>query len=58
MSKADDRKMAALVKKLSAKAEKKVVDKRRKYDPTLQSDEGADNAERRALFSEMKKREF
>ena len=58
MSKADDRKMAALVKKLSAKTEKKVADKRRRYDPTLKSDIADDDSERRAFFSEMKKREF
>lgn len=58
MSKADDRKMAALVKKLAAKSATKKTDRRRRYDPTLQSDEGADDTERRNFFSEMKKREF
>ena len=58
MSKADDRKMAALVKKLSAKSAAKKADKRRQYDPTLQNNEDAGDAERQALFSEMKKREF
>lgn len=58
MSKADDRKMAALVKKLSAKSEAKKTDKRRRYDPTLQHDEDGDDTERRNFFSEMKKREF
>jgi hypothetical protein len=58
MSKADDRKMAALVKKLSAQSATKKADKRRRYDPTLQHDEDGDDTERRNFFAEMKKREF
>ena len=58
MSKADDRKMAALVKKLAAKSATKKADKRRQYDPTLQHDEGSFDTENRNFFSEMKKREF
>ena len=38
--------------------ERKKADKRKQYDPTLQAQESADDTERRAFFSEMKKREF
>jgi hypothetical protein len=58
MSKADEQKMAALIRKLGAKSDKKKADKRKQYDPTLQVEEGADDTERRNFFSEMKKREF
>lgn len=57
MSKSDERKLAALVKKLSAKAAQTKPAARRKYDDTLVT-ELDDNTERRAFFSEMKKREF
>ncbi len=57
MSKSDERKLAALVKKLSAKAAQAKPAARRKYDDTLVT-ELDDNTERRAFFSEMKKREF
>ncbi|MFI5206952.1 MAG: hypothetical protein ACHQX4_02950 [Gemmatimonadales bacterium] len=58
MSKADEQKMAALVRKLTAKSAAKKADKRKKYDPTLQTEESPDDTERRSFFSEMKKREF
>lgn len=58
MSKADEQKMAALIRKLGAQSDKKKADKRKQYDPTLQVEEGADDTERRNFFSEMKKREF
>jgi hypothetical protein len=57
--KSDDAKMAKLIRQNMAKAEqKKPKDKRRQqYDPTLGQDVD-DDPERRAFFSEMKKREF
>jgi hypothetical protein len=57
VSKSDEQKMAKLVRKLSAKAAQQKPAARRKYDDTLVS-ELDDNTERRAFFSEMKKREF
>ena len=57
MAKSDEAKMAKLIRKLQAKTEKKTVDKRRRYDPTLQPDDES-AIERREFFSEMKKRDF
>ena len=59
MSKSDDRKLAALVKKNAAKAAKaKAKTKaRRQYDDTLPP-ETEEDTELRRFFSEMKKREF
>jgi hypothetical protein len=56
VSKRDDRKLAALVKKHAGKAAK-AKGKRRQYDATLPP-ETEDDPERRKFFSEMKKREF
>lgn len=57
MSKSDERRLAALAKKNAAKAAKTKATVRRQYDSTL-SPELDDDVERRAFFSEMKKREF
>ncbi len=57
MSKSDDRKLAALVKKNAAKAAKSKKKARRQYDETLRP-ETEDDTELRSFFSEMKKREF
>ena len=57
MAKSDEAKMAKLIRKLSAKVDSKKVDKRRKYEPTLQPDDES-AIERKEFFSEMKKREF
>ncbi len=57
MSKSDDRKLAALVKKNAAKAAKSKKKVRRQYDDTLRP-ETEDDTELRSVFSEMKKREF
>ncbi len=57
MSKSDDQKLAALVKKNAAKAAKAKQPKRRRYDTTL-APEVEEDLERRKFFSEMKKREF
>jgi len=59
MSKSDERKLAALVKKNAAKAAKAKRKPGRKYDKTLTSDDSTDeDLDRRDFFSEMKKREF
>jgi hypothetical protein len=57
MSKSDDQKIAALVKKNAAKAAKAKQPTRRQYDSTL-SPEIEEDTDRRKFFSEMKKREF
>ncbi len=56
MSKSDERKLAALVKKNAAKAAKAKKKARRQYDKTLPP-ETDDDTELRDFFSEMKKRE-
>jgi len=58
MSKSDEQKMAALVKKNVAKAAKAKVKTRRRYDATLPPESDVEDLERRAFFQEMKKREF
>ena len=57
MSKSDDRKLEALVKKNAAKVAKAKPKTRQKYDDTLQR-ETEEDGDSRSLFSEMKKREF
>ena len=57
MSKSDDRKLAALVKKNAAKAAKSKGKRRRRYDETLPPETDEDT-ELRDFFSEMKRREF
>ena len=57
MSKSDDRKLAALVRKNAAKAEKAKKTGRKQFDPTLPPTTDDDD-ERKRFFSEMKKREF
>jgi len=58
MSKSDEQKMAALVRKNVAKAAKTKVKTRRRYDQTLPPESEPEDLERRAFFQEMKKREF
>lgn len=61
MAKSDEAKLAKLIKKNMAKAEKKaeIKNKRRQYDSTLRPESEDDNdPDRRNFFSEMKKREF
>ncbi|MBI4502731.1 MAG: hypothetical protein HY700_16415 [Gemmatimonadetes bacterium] len=60
MSKSDDKKLAALVKKTMAKVEarKPKAKLRRQVDGTLQPEVTEEDLDRRDLFSEMKKREF
>jgi hypothetical protein len=57
MTKSDDRKLAALVRKNTAKVVKPPATLRRQYDDTLQPEPEAD-ADRKKFFSDMKKREF
>jgi hypothetical protein len=57
MSKSDDKKLEALVRKNAAKAAKAKAKTRRRYDETLQPETDEDE-ERHRFFSEMKKREF
>jgi hypothetical protein len=57
MSKSDEQKLAALIKKNAAKAAKAKQQVRRRFDETLQPEVEEDD-ERKKFFSEMKKREF
>lgn len=57
MSKREEQKLAALVKKTAAKAAKPKAKLRRQYDATLPQ-ETDDDTERREFFSQMKKRDF
>lgn len=57
MSKSDEKKLAALVRKNAAKAAKPKAKRRRQYDATLPPETDEDS-ERRDFFSQMKKREF
>ena len=61
MSKSDERTLLALVKKNSERAAKAKPKPKPTYDDTLPPpsvDQGDEDAERKAFFSEMKKREF
>ncbi len=58
MSKAEERRIAALVKKLSGQAAKPKGDRRRQHDDTLPPDVTEKDLESRDFFSEMKKRDF
>jgi hypothetical protein len=59
MSKSEEQKLAALIKKNMAKAAAKPKSGLRKqYDTTLPPDQSEDDLERRDFFSEMQKREF
>lgn len=59
MSKSDEQRFAALVRKNAAKAAAAKRKVRRQYDGTLPPDTTTDeDLERRDFFSEMKKRDF
>jgi len=58
MSKTEDERLAKLIKKNIAKAEKQKPKARKRYDPTLPPAPTDEDIERRDFFSEMKKREF
>ena len=57
MTKSDDRKLAALVRKNMTKPPKPAATLRRQYDDTLQPEPEPD-LDRKKFFSDMKKREF
>lgn len=57
MSKQDEQKMAALIRKNAAKAEKAKQSGRKQFDQTLPPRSEEDD-ERDRFFSEMQKREF
>jgi len=57
MTKSDDRKLAALVRKNMTKPAKPAPTLRRQYDDTLPA-EVDDDPDRKKFFSDMKKREF
>lgn len=57
MTKSDDRKLAALVRKNRAKVIKPPATLRRQYDDTLPPEPEQD-LDRKKFFSDMKKREF
>lgn len=57
MTRSDDRKLAALVRKNTAKVVKPAATLRRQYDDTLPPEPEAD-ADREKFFADMKKREF
>ncbi|MDP3911245.1 MAG: hypothetical protein Q8Q14_12715 [Gemmatimonadales bacterium] len=57
MSKSEDERMAKLIRKNVAKAQK-AKPKPRRYDPTLPPETTEEDMERREFFKEMKKREF
>ncbi len=58
MSKSDDEKLAALVRKNAAKAARAKRKVKRQYDNTLPPETTDEDLDRRDFFSEMKKREF
>jgi hypothetical protein len=58
VSKSDDEKLAALIRKNAAKAAQMKKKAPRKYDATLPPESTDEDLERRDFFSEMKKREF
>jgi hypothetical protein len=57
VSKQDERKLAALIRKNAAKAEQAKKKEQRQFDKTLRP-RTADDEERERFFSEMQKREF
>lgn len=57
MTKADDQRLAALVRKNAAKAAKPKKPRRRQFDDTLRP-ESEEDLEARKFFQEMKRREI
>ncbi len=58
MTKRDDQKLAALVKKNAARIKPPVQERAAQYDDTLRIAKQDDDSETRRLFKEMKRREF
>jgi hypothetical protein len=58
MSRADDKRIAALAKKNAAKIKPPKDEETSKFDPTLRQRPAEQSAETQRLFKEMKRREF
>jgi DNA anti-recombination protein RmuC len=58
MSRADDKRIAALAKKNAAKIKPPKDTETAKFDPTLRQRPAENSAETQRLFKEMKRREF
>lgn len=58
MSKRDDQKLAALVRKNAAKIKPPLQERAAQYDDTLRVGRNEEDPETRRLFKEMKRREF
>ena len=58
MSRADDKRIAALAKKNAAKIKPPKEAETAKFDPTLRQRPAENSAETQRLFKEMKRREF
>ena len=58
MSRADDKRIAALAKKNAAKIKPPKDEQTAKFDPTLRQRPGEQSSETQRLFKEMKRREF
>jgi hypothetical protein len=58
MSKREDQRIAALVKKNTAKIANPKVDRSAQYDDTLKRKPAEQDVETKRLFKEMKRREF
>ena len=58
MSKSDEQKMAALVRKNAAKVAEAKRKRERQHDRTLKTDTTEEDLARRDFFAEMKKRDF
>jgi hypothetical protein len=58
VNKSDEQKLAALIRKIAAKAAAAKRKVQRQYDSTLPPETTDEDLERRDFFSEMKKRDF
>lgn len=58
MTKADDKRIAALAKKNAARIKPPKEDQAARFDPTLRQRPAEQSAETKRLFKEMKRREF
>lgn len=58
MSKREDQRIAALVKKNAAKIKPPTADQSTQFDPTLRHRPKDESGETQRLFKEMKRREF
>ena len=58
MTKADDKRIAALAKKNAARIKPPRENQAAQFDPTLRQRPAEESAETKRLFKEMKRREF